>query len=48
LPEIKIRVEDLPEIARLRDEGWSLEAIGRKYNCTGMAVAKRLRRYDAH
>jgi hypothetical protein len=45
--EIKIRAEDLPEIARLRDEGWSLEAIGRKYDCSGMALRKRLQRYDA-
>jgi hypothetical protein len=45
--EIKIWPEDLPAIHELHRGGMSLEAIGRKYGCTGLAVAKRLQRYEA-
>ena len=44
---VKIRPEDLPTIAQLHAQGWSSEAIERKYECTGLAVAKRLRAYEA-
>lgn len=45
--EVKIRTEDLPTIQQLHRGGMSLEAIGRQYGCSGLAVAKRLQRYEA-
>lgn len=45
--EIKVRLEDLPVIQELHRGGMSLEAIGRQYGCSGVAVVKRLERYEA-
>jgi hypothetical protein len=44
---VKILPTDLPAIHQLRTDGWSLQAIADRYSCSAVAVANRLKRYEA-
>lgn len=43
-PAGKVTAEDVVQMRRLRERGWTYRAIGEKYMITRMAVSRRLRR----
>ena len=45
---MKLRNEDLKEIARLVDEGWTRNQLAKKYNYSSGSIEKIIKRYKMH